>query len=166
MDPRKQAARDAESLLHSAWDDYDGQRPIPVDPVRIAKRLGLDVIVSALPQNVYAALVKKQGQDPVIVLNESDAPNRQRFSAGHELGHYMRRSDDEYSYVDHRDMLSAEGKSPDELYANSFAAALLMPEDEVKRRFRRDPNEVRLALAFDVSREAMHYRLQNLGLIT
>jgi Zn-dependent peptidase ImmA (M78 family) len=39
-----------------------------------------------------------------------------------------------------------------------------MPEAEVKRLASEQRNEVQLALAFDVSREAMHYRLTNLGL--
>jgi Zn-dependent peptidase ImmA (M78 family) len=39
-----------------------------------------------------------------------------------------------------------------------------MPEDEVRRLHGQGKTEIEMALYFDVSREAMHYRLRNLGL--
>lgn len=163
LNTRFDAARDAERLLARAWQ-RGSDLPLPVDPVKIARRLGIDVVDARLDPDVSAAIVKERGQDPTILLNMIDSRNRQRFSCAHELGHFIRRSDDpdEYEYVDLRDVLSSKGSDPEEVYANEFAACLLMPEKEVSRLRRDGLEDYEMALLFDVSQEAMHYRLVNL----
>ena len=158
----RDAAKDAERILATTW----GEGKYPIDPVRIARRLGIDVLEAQLDQNVFAALVKQIGQDPAILLNAMDSPNRKRFSCAHEIGHFVRRSDqtEEYEYLDLRSPLSSTGQDPEEIYANTFAACLLMPEKEVRRLHRSGTNELEMADYFDVSREAMQFRLKNLGL--
>ncbi len=99
---------------------------------------------------------------------------RQRFSAAHELGHA----------VLHRDRLgryradaviedSLDAKDPMEREANAFAAELLMPEAVLRARAEELRTEhgvcppgvlaYRLAAELLVSREAIRYRLKNLG---
>ena len=106
MTPKDEAARDAERLRISVWGDR-----FPVDPVRIARKLGIHVLDSRLPRNVSGALVKERGEDPTILLHQKDSANRKRFTCAHELGHFVRRSDnpDEYEYVDLRDTLGGDG---------------------------------------------------------
>jgi len=68
------------------------------------------------------------------------------------------------------------GTDIEEIEANTFAAALLMPEkivfDHVVRLVRTEGDITRdiliteLARAFDVSSEAMGYRLINVGVLT
>jgi Zn-dependent peptidase ImmA (M78 family) len=156
-----EAAKDAESVRASAWGD-----DFPVDPVRIARRLGIEVLDAQFAPNVSGALVKRPGQDPVILVNAADSPNRKRFTCAHEIGHFVRRSDspDAYERVDLRGPLASAGQDPEEIYANAFAACLLMPEAEVRRLVKSGKSELELAQYFDVSREAMQYRLQNLRL--
>jgi Zn-dependent peptidase ImmA (M78 family) len=156
-----EAAKDAERIRATTWGDT-----IPVDPVRIARRLGIHVLDAKLSPTVSGALVKKPGQDPTILLNASDSPNRKRYTCAHEIGHFVKRSDapDQYEYVDLRGPLAAAGQDPEEMYANAFAANLLMPEKEVRRLHREGKGELEMALFFDVSADAMHYRLKNLGL--
>lgn len=158
------ATDDAERILKTLWSDATGEVPLPVDPIRIARRLGIDVIEARLDPSVSAALVKERGQDPTIVLSAADSPNRKRFSCAHEIGHFLRRSTspDEYEYVDRRDLLASSGTDPEEMYANSFAAALLMPEAEVRRFHREELADYQMAVRFAVSQDAMHYRLVNL----
>ncbi len=160
---KAEAARDAERLLARAWQRAS-EIPLPVDPVKIARSLGIDVVDAPLDPNVCAAIVKERGQDPTILLNMIDSRNRQRFSCAHELGHFIRRSEnpDEYEYVDLRDLLASTGTDPEEVYANEFAACLLMPEKEVRRLRSGGVEDYEMALIFGVSREAMHYRLVNL----
>ncbi len=167
--------RDAERLLRRVWGPpgHPGFW-LPVDPIRIARQLGIDVYTNRLDSNVAAVLAKEPGQDPVIVLNGSDSRNRQRFSCAHELGHYVRRTNqaafdpagfdtNDYEYTDYRSNLSSTGEDADEVYANGFAAALLMPEAEVRKRFK-DSSPIDLAVVFDVSQEAMQIRLNALRL--
>lgn len=165
----EQAEKDAAQLLIDLWDEDDEGRPlIPVDPIQIADWLGIDVLTAVMDSDFSGALEKRRYQDPVIYLNRMDSKNRQRFTCAHELGHYYRRTKHgelEYSFTDRRDKLARTGTDPEEVYANQFAAALIMPAPEVKRwhkSLRADP--IRLANRFRVSEDAMRFRLVNLRL--
>lgn len=159
---KHEAARDAAKLLKATWG-----RGIPVDPVAIARTAGLRVLDAPLDSDTMGALIKQPGRDPTILLNESDSPNRRRFTCAHEIGHFVRRSEeaDEYSTIDLRNGLSETGKDPEEIYANEFAACLLMPEDDVRIMHATGLSDLEMAIRFRVSREAMQYRLKNLGLM-
>lgn len=156
-----EAAEDAAKLLKAAWSGA-----IPIDPVAIARTAGLRVLEAELNEETLGALVKSAGQDPVILLNQADSENRRRFTCAHELGHYVRRSeeDEQYSTVDLRDSLSSTGTDPEEIYANEFAASLLMPEDEIRRFVEAGMSDLEMAIRFKVSREAVQHRLANLEL--
>lgn len=158
----RDAAQEAEQIRAAAWGDK-----FPVDPVQIARQFGIDVRQAHLSENVSGALVKKFGQDPTLLLNARDHPNRQRFTAAHELGHFVGREEapDEYEYVDLRDtVFSPAGTDPVEIFANQFAANLLMPEAEVRRLKEEGYTPTQMALYFGVSQDAMGYRLKNLNL--
>ncbi len=159
------AKTSANELLESIW----GERGFPVDPVWIAAQLGLDVIETDLPESVSGALIKDKEKDPVIVLSKSDSKNRKRFSCAHEIGHYadrLNQDGEQYEYVDLRGQQASAGTNPDEIFANQFAAALLMPEDEVKRLVKAGTATFLMAQHFGVSDDAIRYRLKNLGLRT
>jgi Zn-dependent peptidase ImmA (M78 family) len=169
--PYKDPEGDAEKLLVEAWAKDANDLPfVPVDPIRIAWELGIDVATAVMDDSISAAIEKKIGSDPVIYLNINDRQNRQRFSCAHELGHYYLRTSAtqgdelEYNFVDRRDHMARQGTDPDEIYANKFGAALIMPKRVVQRQFKSMRNPVQLALHFRVSEEAMRFRLQNLGL--
>ncbi len=157
----RNAKNAAEELLDEYWDGT-----LPVDPVRIAKSLDVEVLDVFLKDNVSGALVKKPEQDPSILLNANDSKTRKRFTAAHELGHYVRRANEPagYEYVDYRDQRSSTGTDKEERFANSFAANLLMPAWLVESLHEEIPG-LRLARRFGVSHEAMHHRLDNLGLL-
>lgn len=153
----------AAGLLRDVW----GDRGYPVDPVWIANQLGIRVIEAQLKPDVSGALVKKQDADPVIVLNATDSRVRQRFTCAHELGHYVSRSGqvaNEYEYVDLRGPTASAGYDQDEIFANRFAAALLMPEDEVRRLRNEGIHPLLIATRLGVSSDAIGYRLKNLGI--
>lgn len=161
------AEREAHQLLDEAWRRDAHGFVLPVDPFYIARRLGLQVYVAALDPDVAGMLVKKPGHDAVIYVNSHDSENRQRFSCAHELGHYILRasgkSDDAFGFIDRRGDLSTMGTNPAEIYANQFAAELLMPRENV-RRLALTMSDASLAVKFNVSVGAMKYRLENLGI--
>lgn len=162
MAGHKKAEKNAIELLDEFWDGT-----LPVDPVRIAKELGLEVLDVFLKKDVSGALVKKEDRDPSILLNAEDSRTRKRFTCAHELGHYILRASEpkpRYEYVDYRDKSSSTGTVEEERYANSFAASLLMPEVAVKAIHRPGMPAFRLAKRFGVSLESMQHRLDNLGL--
>jgi Zn-dependent peptidase ImmA (M78 family) len=159
------AERDAEAVLKTVWSQGAPEPPLPVDPIYIAHELGIEVYIATLSEGVSGMLVKRPGVDPQIYLQESDHRNRQRFTCAHELGHYVAsEGSDTIEYVEHRALLASQGSNPDEIYANQFAAALLMPADAVKERWRERPNPALLAYDFGVSADAMNFRVVNLKL--
>lgn len=157
---------EASRILERFWN----QRSIPVDPFTIARRMGLEVKRGPLPEDVSGVLRKIPGDVAVIVLKDSDSLNRKRFTCAHELGHYVLRAGeadyiDVEGYVELRSTASSTGDISDEVFANQFAAFLLMPREEVVRRFKFDRQVYMLAPHFGVSDEAMRYHLENLGIM-
>src|SRR6185369_5574214 len=161
----------AKELLTAVWSPTGEDIPYPIDPAKVAERLGVKVFKADLTQTVSGMLIKQPARDPEIFLNGSDSQNRQRFSCAHELGHYVKRTAlpdgaaEEMEYVDFRNPLSAQGLEPEEVWANQFAAALLMPRELVKSVHKAFQNPAALAAEFGVSTDAMNFRLQNLGLL-
>ena len=163
-DPKKEA----RALLDRFWTG----RPMPIDPAEIARMMGVVVLRTRLPENVAGVLVKKLGHDPRIVVQETDSENRRRFTVAHELGHFVQRGaspepdEAHYEYVDLRSTLSQTGTDQGEIFANQFAAELLMPESVVKAAAKKfGAATAALGASFGVSQEAMSFRLRNLGLL-
>ncbi|HMH47759.1 MAG TPA: ImmA/IrrE family metallo-endopeptidase [Solirubrobacteraceae bacterium] len=159
---KKEACSDANKLLDEVW-----RNGIPVDPVVVARLAGLRVLEDAsLDSNILGALIKEPHQEPLIMLNANDHPNRRRFTCAHEIGHFVRRGAtlEPYTTIDFRDASSTRGEDDEEIYANEFAACLLMPDEDVKRFVEEGLGDLEMSIRFGVSREAMNFRLSNLGL--
>lgn len=159
------ATSSAQAVLKSVW----GGRGFPVDPILIAQQLGLQVFNAELPNDVSGAIIKKPNRDAAIFINHADSRQRRRFTCAHELGHYIdhlnKQGDiDSYEIVEYRNQLSATGTDPSEVFANRFAANLLMPEAEVRAQHKDGLDLLSLARYFDVSPESMTYRLKSLNL--
>ena len=170
MSSRVEAEKAANELLKAIWAK-EGlvDCPRPVDPFHIASQLGLSVERRLLDPDVSGMLAKRPGRDPEVYINAMDSENRQRFSCAHEIGHYVKRAgssggdDDSWGYIDRRGPSASRGIDPEEIYANQFAAALLMPEEAV-RHLRDSIGPAAMAVEFGVSLDSMRYRLDNLGL--
>lgn len=170
---RPEAERQAELCLREYWSN----RTLPVDPILVARRLGIDVRLADLPDDVSGAIIKQAGAAPIILVDIEDHQNRQRFTVAHEIGHYFRRAGDEkFEYIDLRGQLASQGTDSEEQFANAFAAALLMPAEFVRQHAEKRGivaggttidaiNLDALAKTFGVSPEAMRWRLVNLGIL-
>ena len=159
------AERDAGRLLESWWEAPEKDEPLPVDPMVLARRLGIRVQVVPLPPDESGNIFMPPDSTPVISLNRGDALSRQRFTCAHEIGHYVRRGGSQLasrSFTDYRATLAGLGVNAEEIYANQFAAALLMPAHLVARWQGEDPSG--LARRFGTSPQAMQLRLRNLRL--
>lgn len=141
----------------------------PIDVEKIAKCLGIDLnFVNFEDEDISGVLINKEGHVN-IGINENHPLNRQRFTIAHEIGHYILHSDKPL-FVDERfrDKTSSEGKNPEEVDANTFAAELLMPEHFIREDMTQlknwDEESIReLAKKYQVSAESFVYRLSNLG---
>jgi Zn-dependent peptidase ImmA (M78 family) len=157
---RIEAAEDATRLLGRFWLGR-----IPVEPFELARALGVHADRVRLDDTTSGALIKEHSQAPKIVVNAGDGKLRQRFTCAHELGHYVRRGDEEeYRRIYFRNEASGEGRYPEEVFANEFAGCLLMPEDYVLALHREGLFAWEMAERFVVSRRAMQRRLKRLGL--
>ena len=149
--------------------------PVPVE--RIAKQLRARLSFEPFEGNI-SGMLYRDGKRTVIGVNSAQANTRQRFTIAHEIGHLRLHRGrpiivDEVVRVNFRDSRSSQATDTEEIEANQFAAELLMPRDlvqqEVKRRASKrgltsdDWLVEQLARAFDVSPQAMEYRLANLG---
>ena len=167
---RNYAERLAEDIVRR-----HGPSGPPVDPKKIAELLGARVVKERAEPGGKAGLVARHGTNIVIGVNSADRPARQRFTIAHEIGHMLLHAN-EPLIVDERGYAligeRREGESsPREIEANAFAAALLMPATWVSDAlhdgidFSDDQGIARLARDFDVSQQAMMYRMVNLGLL-
>lgn len=162
------AQRDAEAILESSWDSDC----YPVDPFAIAASLGVDARVAQIEGDVSGILRKRPNEAPMIVVDLDDPPVRQRFTCAHELGHYVQRKNQgaedidaaDLSFVDRRGGLATKGTDLREIYANEFAATLLMPAIAVRSLRKMRMTTAELSRFFGVSPLSMEFRLKNLGL--
>ncbi len=134
--------------------------------------LGITVNNAKFFDESLAALIVKRGQTTRIFVEQSDRPYRKRFSIAHELGHHFLHLDEDGEIIDKRGDMFRE-KEPDglmsedrmrEIHANWFATELLMPTEFVREEWSKNPSTSYLARAFNVSEEAIGYRVDALDL--
>lgn len=155
------ARRAAEEALETYWD-----RTFPVDPVKIARQLGMEVWVADLPDAESGRIVKKDGSPAEIYLARDEPYGRQNFTCAHELGHWFEREeqdDQEYSFVDHRTDGYDKNRSAHEWFADWFAANLLMPAREFIEAVDEGLLLRDLAQRFGVTMPSVRTRARNLG---
>lgn len=151
-----------------------GLASAPVDVDALARKLGADVVYGELEGNVSGFLIKDKGRFTIAV-NSEHHPNRRRFTLAHECAHLvLHATGGDRIWVDKpayfRDDRSGSGVYREEIQANQFAAALLMPKSLVLAALS-DDHEIsdldilELANRFEVSEAAMRHRLVNLDLI-
>ncbi len=126
--------------------------------------------------NGASGWIERDGETYKVVVNADEPVNRRRFTAAHELAHYLLHRD----LMDHKgrahrhtDVLFG-GEQPSgssritrqhEIQANRLAAQILMPANRVKEMWAANQSVENLAHQLHVSRAAMEIRLKNLGLM-
>ena len=145
---------------------YWGDIPVPV--FTILEELGLGPDRLLMDAEVSGWIERRADGSYRVAINRNHADVRQRFTAAHELGHY----------IYHRDLLGA-GTGDTRAYraentpfdnrairpmherqANSFAANLLMPRASIVMLQNQGVTDVEeLAARLEVSKDAMRIRL-------
>jgi Zn-dependent peptidase ImmA (M78 family) len=161
---------DIQAQLDKFLQDYPVDYPVEI--FNLAKRAGYEVFrfhpsADANLPKISGALVYEKKR---IFINGDEAPNRQRFTCAHELGHSILHHVD---MVDNKIDFRIDGEfNSKEEEANYFAASLLMPELYLKDFYTALPAEKDIserieesAKYFQVSKQAMFYRLENIDLI-
>ncbi|KRT92194.1 ImmA/IrrE family metallo-endopeptidase [Bacillus sp. GM2] len=140
----------------------------PINPIAIAEKLGIKVINAEFTTDMISgALQVHPGDDSrvaTIYVKHDDAPVRKRFTIAHELGHYFLHAESQTDFIDEQSVFFRNGqKNKEETEANDFAANLLMPRELVLKIWGMSGDVEFLSHYFGVSRTAMKYRLNNLG---
>ncbi len=111
-----------------------GSVPIQ-DPVSLISDLGIFIQGADLGNNDLFALTGKRNDSNqygmIINTNSAITIERQRFSIFHELAHLIAHRDD-FS-IDYNETGKGRSKDPREIYADAFAGAFLVPQDELER---------------------------------
>jgi Zn-dependent peptidase ImmA (M78 family) len=146
----------AVQVLRDHWGNG-----IPVATISIAQAMGVRVFEKS-DMAVSGELTLGPDGGYRIYLKDSDPAVRKRFTVAHELGHLClghelpraRKDNSGYSFYNF---------DPLESDANSFAAALLMPEVAVRHFVDVGLDFYALVKKFHVSEQTMQIRLERLG---
>lgn len=136
-------------------------RSAPVNVLACARQAGLHIYAIELPEGI-SGMIKREADGTFRCYVDKNEPNvRQRFTAAHELGHFVLHRSQIGDGLQDNYLLRAEGMSnSQEAQANRFAADLLMPKRLIAEVIAEGVNDVkRLAKRFEVSEIAMSIRL-------
>lgn len=158
--------------------------PVPVERIALARGAQIRYVPY---EGEMSGMIAHEDGVIVIGVNALHSKTRQRFTIGHELGHWeLGHLDGLYEsglHVDRnfrnfrsmprqemrRDEVSSQAVDIAEIEANAFAAELLMPTQMVERDLRKygvDPDDDELiqdlAKKYQVSMQAMTFRLAKL----
>lgn len=150
---------------------------LPIDPEQIARRMGIGVVPYPMENDVSGMLVIN-ASGATIGYNNAEPKKRIRFTIAHEIGHFVLHNNNTSKvFVDNQlkvhfrsnESQQDSEKAQMEFEANTFAAALLMPEAQLLEYIKQldldlgdDEGLNALANKFMVSTSAMYYRLVNL----
>lgn len=167
---------EAQKLLKSARIDSP---PVSVD--KIAAKLKAQLTFEPFEgKDDISGILYRDEKQTVIGINSTHSKARQRFTIAHEIGHLVLHKGelfvDQAVRVNFRDKRSSLAEDQQEIEANKFAAELLMPREMIRREVEKCTTKKKvtteeqlmteLARIFDVSEQAMGYRLFNLGIIS
>lgn len=139
----------------------------PVRIAELAQSLGLEIVKSPLSPNISGMIEPSETSESgyKIKINKFEMPERQRFTAAHEIAHYLLHRDYIKNGIVDSALYRSNLSSTKEAEANRLAADLLMPRDLVLRELHelggtRDSVAAEaLAHRFKVSVPAMKVRL-------
>ncbi|MEK7578964.1 MAG: ImmA/IrrE family metallo-endopeptidase [Patescibacteria group bacterium] len=161
---KNKAKHKANEILAEFAEVHTLTIPIPIRDVIESYVVDANVITSLDPifaDGISGFARKEMDVGWVIALNGNECPERQRFSAAHELGHIvLMRSPRKIEYC------STDNTSWVERICDLFAGYLLMPEAHVRAYCRVSPRPYLedIAKTFKVSRQVAEIQLKLLGL--
>lgn len=151
---------DPIKVIEKHWN----KTPVPI--YEMISDFGLEFECQAMPDNVSGWIERLPNGSYKVAVNSGHPSTRQRFTAAHELGHYIYHRDllgdgvgDNRAYrTEGTDRPNANIRPVHERQANSFAANVLMPR-HVLAAIKGKGDVAVLAKLFEVSQEAMRIRL-------
>jgi len=165
------AFKDVEDLANAYIRILDlGSRPACSLPKILEEEMGIKIIFLPLDSNISGGSTIGEEFGLAVLVNSNDAPWRRNFDLAHEFFHLITWNDFSPEEIYQNDSLR---KNRIEQLADVFSSSLLLPENEVRNEFEKRTveksisylNLVHIARDFEVSIEALLWRLVNLGLL-
>lgn len=136
----------------------------------LEEEMGIKIIFLPLDSNISGGSTIDEEFGLAVLVNSNDPPWRRNFDLAHEFFHLITWNDFSPEEIYQNDSL---GKNRIEQLADVFSSSLLLPENEVRDEFEKRTveksisylNLVHIARDFDVSIEALLWRLVNLDLL-
>jgi Zn-dependent peptidase ImmA (M78 family) len=133
-----------KKLIQKYVIDLLQQNKITAPPINVDKIAeSLNISVKKHPydeEHELSAMLIRDGGNVIIGVNSNHSEQRQRFSIAHEIGHFLLHEGDklivdrQIKYqVNFRNKKSSLGIDINEIEANRFASALLMPEHFINK---------------------------------
>ena len=143
---------DPEKMAAAYLIKYFGNQKIeyPINPFKMLKDEGILFSLQDFKklEGVYIPASSKE-DIPIVGINANRPITRQRFSAAHELCHHFHDADEQIS-------CPIGSKNAVERFAEDFAAALLMPINELRTQVNKRKNNTR-NVSFDDVLEIADY---------
>lgn len=151
----QEARQQAHALLNSrAWDK---QYPVKLLPFLDVANATLTEVPALGDNHVSGMIIKDDNAAARIFINISVSYPKQRETLAHELGHLVERAlrdDREYSFLDLRESTPT---NLHEFYADEFACALLMPQEEFMKLQADGETIFSIAAYFNVTIDVVQY---------
>lgn len=143
------------------------EKVFPINPFQVLTDLGIHFVFRNFSklEGLFMPSTEDMPLD-LVAINAKRPITRQRFSAAHELCHYLKDADANTTF-----MCAISSNEYKEKYAEAFASAFLMPEDELRVQINAiSQNDVELTLDdvlkianyFGTSFRACYYRIRRL----
>ena len=136
----------------------------------VEEQLRVLVLFVDAPESISGAACHLHDGDYVLI-NRNEPSFRRNFNLGHELFHILTWNEMPPARVDA--IVQGDQRPKVEKLADNFSSGLLVPSDQLKRRWAtRQPNQdiydwiIAAAKDFQVSGEALYWRLINTGLLS
>lgn len=132
---------------------------LPVMVGKLCRRMGIRMAYYA-PQDENDGQCLMVDGEPMILVSQFSSPERQRFTAAHELGHILLGHVGKYHLVNRE---PTRGDNPIEQAANVFASRLLAPACVLWALDARSPEEI--AKLCRISQQAASFRAERMALL-
>jgi Zn-dependent peptidase ImmA (M78 family) len=149
----------AQSVLNRV---FKNEMTYPINVNKIAENFDIPVYFQKLDDDLAGCFISETGKS-AIAINSKDSIVRQRFTLAHELGHFISYKFQEKigSIFDGRGVLASLGVDPEEIFANKFAAEILMPKKEFLEQMKKSNGDVnKVSEYFNVSKYAIEIRVK------
>jgi Zn-dependent peptidase ImmA (M78 family) len=147
---------------------------VPVNVNEICEELNIEIVQydftkleEQFKHPISGALVlNAENNSKQIFVNKNDSSQRKRFTIAHELGHYILHQDTDTGFGKGVNVSFRALKNQVEREADNYAANLLMNNESIRKYY--DVMVFKLLTEisdnFNVSKQAMAYKLDTLGL--